>query len=256
MKQVIPYVKEIVFKTTIASITSISLEHEEKVYDNEVAGDFIIFGDYKRHNDTTEKELFKYRLPFTAILPDNAINDSIKIEIEDFTYDQIEEDVIKVNIDFSICYEEEKEEKRINEIENSDKVNEVIEETKEIDEETIREIEDFLKQKENDKKDREEAMEVKEEVVVEEETTPEEVRDEPVVVSVKEEDVKEEKEEEIQAVTKEEYVKYHIHIVKESETIEQIIKMYETNLETVKQYNEIDKIKTGDKLIIPENDES
>ena len=44
MKQVIPFVKEIVFKNNIASITSISLEHEEKIFDGEVSGDFIEIG--------------------------------------------------------------------------------------------------------------------------------------------------------------------------------------------------------------------
>ena len=102
MREVIPFYKEIVFKTNIASITSISLEHEEKVFNGEVSGDFIIFGDYKVHNDTTERELFRYRLPFTAIIPDYVDKDTIVVDIENFTYEQIENDVLKVNIDFSI----------------------------------------------------------------------------------------------------------------------------------------------------------
>ncbi len=274
MKQVIPFSKEIVFKTVVASITSISLEHEEKVYDSEVSGDFIIFGDYKVHNDTTEKELFKYRLPFTAILPENAIKGSIKIEIEDFTYDQVEEDVIKVNIDFSISYEE-----KIDEIpENSEKDrkdldnninNEVIDGTNKIDEDTIKEIEEFLKNKEEEKNEKQEDM--REEILEKkelEEIMIEDKNEEDIVINDKEErkminietetsevlesKVEEEKSEEIKETINEEYVIYHIHIVKENETIEQIISHYETSMETVKLYNEIDKIKTGDKLIIPE----
>lgn len=120
MKQVIPFSKDIVFKTNIASITSISLEHEEKITDGEVSGDFVIFGDYKIHNDTTASELFKYRLPFTTLIPDNVDPASISIEVENFTYDTIDNDVLKVNIDFSIEGEaketiEEPEEKRIEE---------------------------------------------------------------------------------------------------------------------------------------------
>lgn len=100
MKQVIPFTKNIVFKTKIANITSISLDHEEKIFDGEVSGDFIIYGDYKIHGDTTEKELFKYRLPFTAMFPDNVIRDTVKIDIDDFSYEQVEDDVLKVDISF------------------------------------------------------------------------------------------------------------------------------------------------------------
>lgn len=102
MRHIIPFSKEIVFKTNIATITSISLEHEEKIFDGEVNGDFIIFGDYKVHSDTTEKELFKYRLPFTTLIPDNIIKDSVKIEIVDFNYEIIDKDVLKVDISFSL----------------------------------------------------------------------------------------------------------------------------------------------------------
>ena len=237
MKQVIPFSKEIVFKTAIASITSISLEHEEKVYDGEVSGDFIIFGDYKAHNDTTEKELFKYRLPFTAILPEHVMINTVKVDIEDFTYDQIEEDVIKVNVDFSITYDEEDVPEEVEEVENraDDEVIDAAEQVQaveQIDDETVKEIEEFLQKKE--------------EPVVEE--------DNREVLSVEETTNTEKKEavEEVTEVNKNEYVKYHIHIVKENETLEQIIKLYDTSLDTVKLYNEVDKLKMGDKLIIPE----
>lgn len=113
MKQIIPFSKDIVFKTNIASITSISLEHEEKIMNGEITGDFTVFGDYKIHNDTTERELFKYKLPFTALIPDNIIPSSVFIDVENFTYETIESDVLKVNIDFSIEGEESKEEQRL-----------------------------------------------------------------------------------------------------------------------------------------------
>ncbi len=102
MREIIPFTKEIVFPNNIASITSISLEHEEKIYQGEVSGEFLVYGDYKSHNDTTEKELFKYRLPFSALIPDNIDYDSVKIDISNFTYDQIENDVLSINIEFLV----------------------------------------------------------------------------------------------------------------------------------------------------------
>ena len=49
MKMSIPYEKEIVFNTKIAEITSISLEYEANVLDDDIEGEFIVSGDYKIH---------------------------------------------------------------------------------------------------------------------------------------------------------------------------------------------------------------
>ena len=142
MKQIIPFVKDVVFKDKIAMITSISLEHEEKVLDGEISGDFVIYGDYKVHADTTEKELFKYRLPFTAILPDNIDKNSVIVDIKDFTYDLKEEDVVTVSIDFSV---EGEEIEVLEEVEEKREEEEVIEEN--IPLETINEeIDAFLEE--------------------------------------------------------------------------------------------------------------
>ena len=232
MKEIIPYTKEIVFNTKVASINSISLEHEEKVFDGEVAGDFIIFGDYKAHNDTTETENFKYRLPFTTILPDNILKDSIKVDIENFTYELSEEDVLKVKIDFCVMGDEIEEE-RFKDLPDPSSIDEdrALFEEPLFNEDLDKEIDEFLATKEEDKKI---------DSLEQEEVTKEEINEKDL--SIEEEHIE----------TVDEYVTYHIHIVKESETIESIIKLYDTNLETIKLYNEIDKLKTGDKLVIPE----
>lgn len=108
MKETIPFIKEIVFPKNIATITSISLEHEEKLYSGEINGEFIVTGEYKTHNDTTEKESFKYRLPFSTLIPDNINYDTIVLNIINFTYEQIESDVLRVNIEIIVEGEENK----------------------------------------------------------------------------------------------------------------------------------------------------
>jgi len=102
MKEKIPFTKEIDFKENISTITSISLEHQENIKEGEINGNFTVFGDYKIHSDTTEKELFKYNLPFTTILPNGIDENSIKIDIDDFTYDILEDHIMRVNIDYTI----------------------------------------------------------------------------------------------------------------------------------------------------------
>ena len=240
MKQIIPFTKDIVFKTNIASITSISLEHEEKIFEGEVSGDFIVFGDYKVHNDTTEKELFKYRLPYTTLIPESIDSESIKIDIEDFTYEQIENDVIKVNIDYSIEGVELKEEKKIEipEVRNQEFDAIIIE----ADEDTRSNLEDDIYDRNIFKKE----IDIKEEKnkIIEEEEQNE-------MIEMTQEQTKEKEETEIIKEVTDEYITYHIHIVKENETLEDIIKIYETSLDNIKEYNELSNINIGDKIIIP-----
>lgn len=210
MRHIIPFSKEIVFKTNIATITSISLEHEEKIFDGEVNGDFIIFGDYKVHSDTTEKELFKYRLPFTTLIPDNIIKDSVKIEIVDFNYEIIDKDVLKVDISFSLEG-------------NLKEEVETVEEDRKYEKELDQFLDNIIEKEENIKEVREDKEEI----------------NEPQEIEVKKED-------------KDEYITYHIHIVKEEETIEVIMKTYGVSLDYLKEYNDISNIKVGDKIIIPQ----
>ncbi|HIQ94006.1 TPA: LysM peptidoglycan-binding domain-containing protein, partial [Candidatus Ventrenecus stercoripullorum] len=56
--------------------------------------------------------------------------------------------------------------------------------------------------------------------------------------------------------TPDEYTTYHIHIVKEGETIETICTMYNSNLSLLNDYNDLSEVSKGMKIIIPENDES
>lgn len=268
MKQVIPFVKEIVFKNNIASITSISLEHEEKIFDGEVSGDFIVFGDYKVHSDTTEKELFKYRLPFSALLPDNIDFETVKVDIEDFTYDVIDRDVIKVNIDFLITADNKKDKIENGETETN---------RNEDDEELDRKIDELL-----GKNDIKNIADDCQDVVIEDNAEESSMAfkasdegEEKVIDasdkffyerdddSLKIGDVVDsngvvgninvEGENTVMNDSNNDYVTYHIHIVNENETLEDILKMYNTNIDNIKIYNEITNINVGDKIIIPDN---
>ena len=49
MKNIIPFKKEVIFKTNISEITSISLEHTLSLENDKVQGNFIVNGEYKGH---------------------------------------------------------------------------------------------------------------------------------------------------------------------------------------------------------------
>ena len=53
----------------------------------------------------------------------------------------------------------------------------------------------------------------------------------------------------------EDYITYHVHIYKEGEDLESICSKYKSNINILKDYNDINNLKDNDKLIIPEEDE-
>lgn len=195
MKTIVPYSKEIKFETKISEIISMSLEHELNIKDEEILGDFVISGEYKVHEISVNKEKFLYRLPFSVDLTENILKDSLEFNIEDFYYDLIGDDILKVNIEFSVKAEEK----------------EILLDEEEVSPIIIPEIEEIKEA------DRVEPNEVMDSIKNDEDT----------------------------------YITYHVHIIRENETIETICTMYNTDVETIKQYNATDNLSLGDKLIIP-----
>ena len=116
MKKVIPFTKDIKFNTKIYEITSISLENTLSIEENnEIDGEFIVSGDYKMNDSSINTEPFIYGLPFDISLDEYYNTDSLKIDIDDFKYEIINEEILRVNIDVLIegtikIKEEEKQE--------------------------------------------------------------------------------------------------------------------------------------------------
>jgi LysM repeat protein len=218
MKSIVPYSKEIKFNSKIAEICSISLEHELNISDSDIEGNFIISGEYRAHEVSVNKDEFTYKLPFSVDVTDEVLKESIDFEITDFTYEVIGDDTLKVNIEFCVTADE----KEGSEEQPNDEFREAI----------VEEVNDLFLNEESDAK--EEAKE-------------------------KEDDRLDKESEELilnSATNKEsEYTTYNIHIVKNGDTIESIIAMYQTDITTLKNYNNIDNINIGDKIIIPSLDE-
>ena len=98
----IPFTKDIDFEKKVSEITSISLEHETKVEDGVLKGNFIVSGDFKSHEVSVNKEAFSYILPFEIDLVEDVDPDTIEFMIEDFTYEVIDNSILRVNIDFNV----------------------------------------------------------------------------------------------------------------------------------------------------------
>lgn len=259
MKMNIPYEKEIVFNTKIADITSISLEYEANIFDEDIEGEFIISGDYKIHELSVNKEPFKYRIPFSVSLTDDIIRDSIKYDINNFTYEVIDEDTLKVNIEFGVDYEVVKE--KIAKEENKELVKEAITFDNE-DEET------------NDTKEREDKAAIElnnllDDIELNNEISNNKIKDNTSIkdneitdnnVEVKVKNITENttdntnKEAVLNNVSNalNTYVTYHIHILSDGEDINTIINKYKVNKELIDEYNSNLEWVMGEKVIIPE----
>ena len=103
MKQIIPFKKELLFKTKVSEITSISLEHTLSLKNDDIiSGEFIVSGDYKMTEASINKENFQFNLPFDIALDSRYNIDNIIIDIDNFYYEIVNNESLQVNIDVYI----------------------------------------------------------------------------------------------------------------------------------------------------------
>ena len=85
MKKIVPYKKELEFKTEVAEIASISLEHTlQKVGDNYISGNFMLNGEYKIVDISVNTEKFDFELPFEISIDKKYDTSNLTIDIDDF----------------------------------------------------------------------------------------------------------------------------------------------------------------------------
>ena len=240
MKSIVPYTKEIRFDSKLAEICSISLEPELDINNTSVEGNFIISGEYKAHEVSVNKEEFTYKLPFSVDVTDNILKDSIEFEVTDFTYEILGDNILKVDIEFSVSAEEmaleeieeeaeEEKEEEVNREAMIEEINDLLEETEE-----NRENEKEIEIEKNILEEKEDAP------IIEEKRLDQESADLILNSATDKED---------------EYTTYSIHLVKPGDTIESIIATYQTDLTILKQYNILENLNVGDKILIPSIDE-
>lgn len=248
MKQIIPFKKDLPFKTKVSDITSISLERKIEILDGGiVTGTFYITGDYKMNEGSINREEFSFDLPFDITLDPRYDISSVKADIEDFYYDVINEDTLKVNIDLYIEAEYLPDNSLNNDVltEEDNKMDDVQKE-----DEPAEEDRNGLKS--DSKKD--ELVEVEKE-----EDTSEKINNDDTTMNdsdIERNDVDDFANDLFSNLDNTEtYTTYYVYIVKEEDTIDKIISLYGVTKEDIENYNDITSIKPGDKVIIPKTSE-
>ncbi len=133
MNKIIPFHKEIKFSDNIGEITSIALDDTLKFSDNyTIKGELIVRG---CHQNEVIKEDFSYPLPVEITVDKKYDTSKAKIMVDDFYYEIINDDTLKVKIDLildDLFYQEERQE-NVENIDISEEINEEPSKKEEID---------------------------------------------------------------------------------------------------------------------------
>ena len=99
MKKIVPFKKKLSFDTNVSEITSISLENNLRCDGNSVIGDLIINGSYKITDSSIKTDSFEFNIPSSIEVDDKYVMDDVIIDIDDFYYEIINNNVLEVSID-------------------------------------------------------------------------------------------------------------------------------------------------------------
>ena len=102
MKKIIPFNNVLSFNTDVKEITGISLENKINKEEDAIDGVFYITGEYKITDGDIKKEPFSFELPFDIALGSNYNLDTLIVDIDDFRYELIDRNKLKINIDLYI----------------------------------------------------------------------------------------------------------------------------------------------------------
>ena len=237
----------------IGEVTSIALDHTLKFADSSsVKGNFVISGTYKMTEASTLEEKFSYEIPTEIDLSERLDLETCKISIDDFTYEVVNEDTLKCNIDVLV-----------------EGVEEVV-----LEEDDVEVLDDDERECDGDKKeDKEIEIPIKEDIkdlntdVEREEVDDDKSVEEVVTINKIDEKVKEEKEandnnsSDIGSLfasldsAEETFTTYSVYIFRREDTLDKVLDKYKITREELCEYNDLDNLEIGSKLIIPSTNE-
>ena len=270
VKKIISFEKELDFPSMIGEITSISLDQQIEFNNSSSAtGKFIISGTYKMTEASTLVENFNYEIPVEIELTERLDLSSVKISINDFNYEIINDDVLKCNIDLLL---EGVEEIVLDDEIPLETLTEKIKDTKDfLDKDLTRECDGDLKNDSDkviEEKNEiiEEAVTVKnndknltEEILENEISMPEAETNKNLNIIEKKEsdDMEDNKTNNISSLfqvfenSEETFTTYSVYIIRKEDSIEKILDTYNVTKEELSEYNDLNNLEIGSKIIIP-----
>lgn len=227
MNQKIEFKKDCMLKTYVSSITDISLTHDYKILDDTIEGYFDVTGSYKVTMSSVETESFMFTIPFTIALSSLIDRDTIDLKLSDFNY-SVEKDVLHLKMFLDMDYQEI-------EIKEDIKDNE--------------EIDNMI----NDLMDKDSTTDIKSPSEFHNEVMLDNVLDSKEEVSTKEKVSEKNFNTIFNEVKESNFSKYKVYIMRSEDTLESILVKYNVTMDEIKEYNDIDNINIGSKIVIPYN---
>lgn len=225
MKEIVSFSKKIEFNTPINKIVSISLEHTISQDDNSnISGDLIVGGTYKQSEITPIDSPFSYKIPVDIVLDSKYDLSNMIIDIDDFTYEIVDNNKLKINVDILLDMLD------IKDTNNEEEQDEIIDiDNLFLDKSPSKELE--IK-----KEDNEEIKENNNETKEEQSNDNESLFDNL--------DSKNDT-----------YSTYSIYIFQENDSLDDILAKYKISRVELEEYNDLNNLKCGMKLIIPNSNE-
>lgn len=232
MKKIVPFHNVLDFNTSVSKITAISLEHEVKKERDTISGEFFITGEYKVTDAILETNKFNFELPFDIALGCNYKLDTLSIDIDDFKYELIDNNKLKVDITMALDGEEEPVREETKTEEEPVSIDPIVYE---------RPVIDKIDPSIDIDIDNDTSVTIdNKELKTDDETLMEDTSKPKSIFSNLEEEDK--------------YVTYRVYRILEDDTLDKILEKYHISKEELGKYNNLDDLKTGMKLIIPANE--
>ena len=227
MKKNIPFKKTIDLTSSFDKITSINIEHDYKIFDDEITGSFNLYGMLRKTEASLVDESFSKEIPFEIALGPDIDLDTVSLSITDFDYSINEDNTINIDVSMDLEYEEKEDDRKI----------------------SLDNILDSL-----------DLNEKEEEQVKEQKIEPDIPNiDIPLVNIEPKEEIKEDvkpDESNVNVISsiikdKKDYVSYKVYVVNEYEDMTSISNKFNVPINVLLEYNDNKEINIGDKIIIP-----
>lgn len=274
MEKKVSFEKELSFPNEITEVTSISLDHDLQLEEQTVEGSFTISGTYQE-KDTLEKKAFHEVIPCTIAIDPKYDASQVLFDIDDFYYEIPTSQSVLIHIDVNLqnlveakAPEEVDVISTSNDIEEDPK-DEIVQPIKEENSLEDREIlQDAVASMEEDAELLEltdqdlTAAVANQEMISNSESEKESVifPTQPIPVEVTNE-TNQNKSDDLPSIfsnladSSDTFCKYHVYIMRESDTLETVISKYQTTRDALAEYNDLDIVSVGSKLIVPSNHE-
>lgn len=262
MKKSVAIDKDLNFPTMIGEICSISLDNDLSFVDScNVSGNFIVSGKYKMTEASRLEEEFSFNIPVEISLLENFALETSSIRITDYTYEVVDDDILRNHITILI---EGVEEVTISDEDNDLSADNVIQTVEEyilednVDEKVVDEIsfDDILDT--NDERECDGNMEVEKEIPIKDNNTSffldEKDIDSVQVSSLNKDNNLTNKVGSLFSNLDDDddtFKTYSIYIMREGDTLEGVMDRYKVSKEDIENYNDLGSIQINSKVIIP-----